>query len=222
MLQRVYYDFTHEIPRVPFLVGGQGVPRGLLSGGGIDNLLVQALIIVEIGALGQVAGGELPVFSGVIDALQKALFLLVFGHMQEDLHHAVAVLIKILLVMADLAVALGEKLVLVLLQHTRGHLVAFLQVVQLDHQHILVVAAVENGDGPAGGQRLVDPPQEVVFQLFAVGLFKTGHLHALGVQAGHHMFDGAVLAGGVHGLQNEDQSFAAVGIKGVLQSGHFL
>ena len=124
--------------------------------------------------------------------------------------------------MADLAVALGEKLVLVLLQHTRGHLVAFLQVVQLDHQHILVVAAVENGDGPAGGQRLVDPPQEVVFQLFTVGLFKTGHLHALGVQAGHHMFDGAVLAGGVHGLQNEDQSFAAVGIKGVLQSGHFL
>ena len=55
-----------------------------------------------------------------------------------------------------------------------------------------------------------------MFQLFTVGLFKTGHLHALGVQAGHHMFDGAVLAGGVHGLQNEDQSFAAVGIKGVL------
>ena len=61
-----------------------------------------------------------------------------------------------------------------------------------------------------------------MLQLFAVGLFKTCHLHTLGVQAGHHVLDGAVLARSVHGLQDEDQPFASIGVKSILQSGHFL
>ena len=35
-----------------------------------------------------------------------------------------------------------------------------------DHEHLLVVGAVEDADAAALGQRLVVPPQKVVIQFF--------------------------------------------------------
>ena len=172
--------------------------------------------------LGQIAGREFPVLGRVVDALQKPLFLLFLGDVEENFHNAVAVVKKILLIISDLAVALFKKCLFALAQHAVGHLVSLLQVVYLHHKHILIIAAVEDGDGPARRQRFVDAPEEVVLQFLAVGLFKARDLHALGVQPGHNVFDRAVLACGVQRLQNNDKPFAPIGVKGVLQSGHFL
>jgi hypothetical protein len=34
-------------------------------------------------------------------------------------------------------------------------------------------------------------------------MLETKDLAALGIDSGHHMFDGAVLSGGVHGLEDQ-------------------
>ena len=47
------------------------------------------------------------------------------------------------------------------------------------------------------------------------------HLARLRVQAGHHVFDRAVLAARIHGLKNEQQGIAGVGIQQVLPVTHF-
>ena len=91
-----------------------------------------------------------------------------------------------------------------------------------DHQHVLVITAVENGNTAPGRQTAVDPPQIIVAQVLRRGLLEIVHDHALGVQSSHDVLDGAVLARGVQCLQQDDESFPAVRIQGVLQNFHLL
>ena len=140
--------------------------------------------------------------------------------MQKDFDHAVAVLVQVFFIAADLAVALFKKVLLAVFQHARGHLVGLLQVVDLHHQNVLVIAAVENGNAAAGRQNFVHPPQKVVVQFLAGGLLEAGYLYTLGVQAAHHMLYGAVLPSGIQRLQNDHKALAPIGVKGVLQGGH--
>ena len=43
------------------------------------------------------------------------------------------------------------------------------------------------------------------------------HLAALRIDAGHHVLDGAVLAGGVHGLEDQQHGPAILGVQALLQ-----
>jgi hypothetical protein len=55
------------------------------------------------------------------------------------------------------------------------------------------------------------PPQEVVVQLVGGRGLEAGDLHALRVHAAHHVADGAVLAGGVHRLEHDQQAVHVLG-----------
>ena len=46
------------------------------------------------------------------------------------------------------------------------------------------------------------------------------NLHALGVQATHHMLDGAVLAGGISGLEHDEHGVGVGSVEAILQRRH--
>ena len=51
---------------------------------------------------------------------------------------------------------------------------------------------------PRSGQRGVGAPEEVVVELLRARRLEGVHVAALGIDARHHVLDGAVLAGRVH------------------------
>src|SRR6185503_19284688 len=67
------------------------------------------------------------------------------------------------------------------------------------------------GKAPAGA------PEVVVVELLGRRLLEGEHLAPLGIHARHHVLDGAVLAGGVHGLEDQEQRPAVVRVEPLLQ-----
>ena len=159
--------------------------------------------------LADVRGRELPVAVGLLDAVQEPLLLLVPGHVEEQLDDPRAVVREVPLPVVDLAVPAGPD---VLAGGPLGQPLAGEELrVDADDQDLLVVAAVEDADHAPGGQPDRGPPQEVVVQLVDGGGLEAGHLHALRVDAAHHVADGAVLARGVDGLEHDQQAVHVLG-----------
>ena len=84
-------------------------------------------------------------------------------------------------------------------------------------EHFLVVGTVEDADAPALGKDAGRPPEKIVLQFLGAGMLEAVDLAALRIDAGHDVLDGAVFAGGVHGLKNQQQRIAVVGVQQVLQ-----
>jgi hypothetical protein len=80
-----------------------------------------------------------------------------------------------------------------------------------DDEHLLVMGPVEDADPAPPGQGALVPPEKVVVQLFGGGLFEGMNLHCLRVDAAHHVLDGAVLAGRVEPLQDEEHAIHILG-----------
>ena len=183
------------------------IPRRPRGGGGADRLLVGGPVLVPVPALGQIASRELPVLGGVVQALEKSLLLLLAGEVQEDLHDPGAGAGKVALEGVDVLVA-------VLPHGLRGPVTGGVKpaVQQLgvhpDHQDLLVVGAVEDPDPPTLGERLAVAPQEVMLELLGGGLLERLHIATLRVHPRHDVLDGPVLAGGVHGLEDDQQGVA--------------
>ena len=78
-----------------------------------------------------------------------------------------------------------------------------------DHQHLLVVGAVEDADVPARWQLALVAPQIVMVELLGRGGLEAVDLHTLGVHAAHDVANGAVFARCIHGLEHDDD---AVGV----------
>ena len=91
--------------------------------------------------------------------------------------------------------------------------------VHANHEHLLVVAAVEDADVAARRQGAVGAPKEVVCQFLGSRRLEAGHLHALRVHARHHVLDGAVLAGGVHRLEHAQHRPFVLRVEPLLQCG---
>ena len=83
-------------------------------------------------------------------------------------------------------------------------------------EHLLVVGAVEDADAAALGQAPDVAPHEVVVEVLRRGLLEREHLAALRIHARHHVLDRAVLAGGVHRLEDEQQRPAVLGVEHLL------
>ena len=64
-------------------------------------------------------------------------------------------------------------------------------------------------------------PQEVVFQFLGTRMFETEDLAALGIDARHHMLNGAVLPGSVHRLKDQQHGIAVGRVKQALMSAQF-
>ena len=88
-----------------------------------------------------------------------------------------------------------------------------------DDQHLLVVGTVEDADAAALRQRIPAAPHPVVVQFLGRRLLERRDLAALRIHAAHHVLDGAVLAGGVHGLEDQQQRSAILRIELVLLVG---
>ena len=84
-------------------------------------------------------------------------------------------------------------------------------------EHLLVVGTIEDADPPAFRQTAGRAPQKIVFQFLGAGLFETEDLAALGIDARHDVPHGAVLAGSVHPLKNQQQRIAAGRVVKALQ-----
>ena len=86
-----------------------------------------------------------------------------------------------------------------------------------DDQHLLVVGTVEDADPPAFRQITGGAPEKIVLQFRGAGMFEAEHLAALRIDAGHHVLDGAVLAGRIHRLKNQQHGIAVGGVEKLLQ-----
>ena len=64
-------------------------------------------------------------------------------------------------------------------------------------------------------------PQAIVSEFFLGGDFESGGRAALGIHPTEDVTNGAVLAAGVHSLQNNQQRMLAFGIKNILKTGQF-
>src|SRR5512146_213720 len=81
------------------------------------------------------------------------------------------------------------------------------------HEHFFVIGTIENPDPATLRQTAVGPPEEVVVQVFGGRLLEAEDLAALRVYPGHHMLDRAVLASGVHRLEDEQERPLVLGVK---------
>ena len=140
--------------------------------------------------------------------------------MEEKLAHDDAVAGQVALERPDVLVplvpqALGEQFArdLLLLEDFR---------VDANDQRLFVVTAVENADAAAFGHALRATPQEIVVEFLAGRRLERVDLAALRVDPGHHVFDRAVFARGIHGLENQQHRPLVLRIKFVLQFGQRL
>ena len=86
-----------------------------------------------------------------------------------------------------------------------------------DDEHLLVVGTIEDADPPAFRQTAGRAPEKIVLQFLGARLFETENLTALRIDPGHDVPDGAVLAGGVHRLKNQQQRIAVGRVVKALQ-----
>jgi hypothetical protein len=75
---------------------------------------------------------------------------------------------------------------------------------------------------PRSGSRQVVRQRKSCFQFLGARLFETENLAALRIDPGHDVPDGAVLAGSVHPLKNQQQRIAVGRVVKLLQRAQFL
>ena len=85
------------------------------------------------------------------------------------------------------------------------------------HQHVFVVAAVEDGDLAGGGHLAVDAPQVIVRALLVGRCLPADGANAERAHLAEHAADRAVLAAGVGALQDDQHLEATVGVEQVLE-----
>jgi len=79
------------------------------------------------------------------------------------------------------------------------------------------MGSVEDADGAAAGDGPVRAPQEIVGQLLFAGTAERRHGDADRANFLEHVPDGAILAGGVDALQDDEKSPLSLGVQPILQ-----
>lgn len=192
----------------PLFVGGDDVPGGVGGGGFGEDVFVGGLVVVPEGALFPVADAEFPGFFDFLFAFEEALFLLVFGDVEEELEDEGAAGGKETFESVDVVVAgfpdgFGDE------------------GVDADDEDVFVVGAVEEGGGSFCGSVRVDAPEKIVAELFGGGDFEAGDGGALGVEVAEEGAEGAVFATGVHALQDDEEAVLSGGVKEGFELGEF-
>ena len=70
-------------------------------------------------------------------------------------------------------------------------------------ENFFVVGAIENADLAALRNALMRPPEVIVVQIFIARGLESMNVTSLRIHAGHDVLDHAILAGGVHGLEDD-------------------
>src|SRR5215469_15973996 len=199
----------------PLVVGRHHIPWAVLGGGVPDHVLVGVLVFIPVVAFGHVRARELPVFFGLLRSFQKASLLFLLRNMQEKLNDDDAIADEISFKRANvlealLPNALGN-------QGRWNSLLCQKFRMYADHQRFLVIAPVENADVSAIRQGFHAAPEIIVIEVLGRRRLEGIDLAALGVDARQDVLDGAIFAGRVHGLKNQQYSPFVLRVKFVLQ-----
>ncbi len=86
-------------------------------------------------------------------------------------------------------------------------------------EDFFVIRSIEDTNAAAFGETAGIAPEIVMVELFGAGCFEAVDLAALGIDAGHDVFDGAVFASGIEGLENNQDAVGVLGVEDILESG---
>ena len=170
-----------------------------------------------MGTLGDVGGVELPFLAGRVEPREEALLLHVLRDVKEELDDLRPGPGEVALEAVDVLIAFLPEVLVALAGREPLRLEPL--GVHLECDDLLVVRAVEDADATAFGKRFRDAPEVVVVELLGRGLLERDHLHALRIDARHHVLDRRILAGGVHRLQDDEQRVPVTGPQQLLGDG---
>jgi hypothetical protein len=88
-------------------------------------------------------------------------------------------------------------------------------------QNLLVIGPVENPDVSAARQASGGVPEKIMRQLLLARLLETMNLAPLRIDSAHYVPDGAIFAGAIHPLKNQEQPVLALGIQDSLDVAEF-
>ena len=205
----------HDQPGVLLVVGGNDISGGVACAGRAETFPEGFHVLLPEFPLGDVRQAEFPVLVRLVDARQKTLSLFLFRQMEEELDDAGSVAVEVSLHIDDRTIAVVPDS-LVAMQRVREPFAAKNLGMNADDQDFLVIGSVEDADPSASLQIARGAPEKIVFQFGGAGMLEAEHLAALRIDPGHHMPDGAVLARGVHGLKDQQDRMAVVGIEKLL------
>src|ERR1700682_1272724 len=86
-----------------------------------------------------------------------------------------------------------------------------------NHQHLFVIRPIEYPNVAALGQAARGSPKKIVLKLLLGWRLERINLAALGIHPRHHMLDGSIFSGRIHGLEDQQHRPAILGIELVLQ-----
>ena len=202
----------HDPVAVPLAVAGHDVPRGRVGAAARERVLVGRLVVVPERALLQVAGVVLPVLRRVLEPLGRgAAFCSSLEMCSMTLIRWVPGVDHPPLELVDPVVA-GRPLAL-------GH-----EVVHADDEHVLVLRPVEHDDlARAAASRLSMRQRKSWASSSDVGFLNEVMRTPAGFIATHDLAHRAVLAGGVHPLQQQQHrpvtAAHALGVEPFLEPG---
>lgn len=129
---------------------------------------------------------------GIVEALLETLGLFGAADVQEEFADYHAVFSPGALDVGDLAEALKALFSRDIATGLAG-------------DNIFIMRTIEDAELACGGQGAVDAPEVIVLQFFAIGFFEGCDAAMLRIDAGEDVFNRAVLAGGVHSLEDDEQ-----------------
>src|SRR5438093_1085091 len=182
---------------------------------------VRAPIPVSPPGFFDVVEAEFPVLVRLVDTREEALALLLLRKMEEELEDARSVAMQVVFQPGDRAKPLLPDRVRV--EEIVGQLFGAQDLRMHAHdQHLLVIRTVEDADATALGQETRGAPEKIMLQLLGARVLEAEHLAALGIDAGHHVLDDAVLAGRVHRLEDEQKGMPVGRVEQALQRAQLL
>ena len=209
LLEFFDYQLCDDKVSIPLTVGGDDVPGCVVGGCFLDCILVGCFVIGPQFSVFDVFRDQLPLFVRVCLAGNQSLFLFLVADVEEDFEGGGTFIREHSLKF----VAVTEPLA----PNGFG-----LEFANANGEDVLVVAAVEDADAAIGGGVLMDSPEVVSAQLFFAGLPEGCDLDALRVEATEDVPYRAILAGGVHSLEDYDDAVLLLGKEDDLKVVEFL
>src|SRR5664279_1128567 len=90
------------------------------------------------------------------------------------------------------------------------------------HQHFLVIGTVEYANSSALGKAARSAPEKIVLQFLGAWLLEAEDFAPFRINTGHDVPDGAVFAGTVHTLENQQQRVPVGSVVKLLQRAQLL
>ena len=113
VFERIHDNLRHDQPRIFLVVGRNGVPGCVMRAGCGQTISIRLHVVLPIFSLVDVRCTEFPVLVGLVDALQKSLFLFLIRQVKEELDDLSAVSMQMRLQFDDGAISITPEMLLI-------------------------------------------------------------------------------------------------------------